>query len=162
MEVIRVQFQLNNNLKDMEKFKINIFKAENKNRSFPHFQKESKKTCTLFKSFFSKKTGLNENETDSIKILKCIRTKSKLLPEINAESEDFNFKLLINKLALFEPQNININWNRFDNIDKLKLIDFSNYFKYIWYPGPDDIEVFPDDVSWIISIDATGHISVMD
>lgn len=144
----------------MEKFKIDIFESENKNVHFPSFQRVSKKDCAFFKLKFAEKAGLNGDENDSVKILKLIRDKSELLPNINSESNDFNFKLLINKLQILEPENININWNRFEDIDKFNFNDFSNNLRYIWYAGPDDIEIFPNDVSWIISIDATGSVYI--
>lgn len=145
----------------MEKFKIEIFEIENKNTPFPYFQKVSKKHSALFKLKFSEKAGLNTDEIDNIKILEIIREKSKLIPDINTESNEFNFLLLINKLQISEPEYVNINWDKFEDIDKFKLKDFSNNLKFIWYAGPDDIEVFPDDVSWIISIDAMGNVYIL-
>jgi len=142
----------------MENFKIDIFQRENNGLQFPEFNRVEKKNCTLFKLKFYKKLGLDMDVHDSLKILKLIREKSKLLPNVNAESNDFSFKFLINKLQFSTPEFINVNWNRFEDIDEFKLEDFSNNLKYIWYAGPDDIEIFPNDVSWIISIDATGSI----
>jgi hypothetical protein len=135
-----------------------IKNGENKIELFPHFQKVLPQVCSIYKSKVSVKLGFSENESDSIKILKFLREKSVPLYNINAELDSFNFKLLISELKISEPKFININWNNFEDIDKFKLIDFSNNLKYIWYAGPDDIEVFPDDLSWVISIDAIGDI----
>jgi len=140
----------------MENFKIDIFKSENINKSFPDFQKQSPETCAIFKNLVSKKIGLIE--TDSLLILKHLRDKSQPLLDINAETADFDFIKLINKFELYKPKHVNINWYHFDDIDQFKLVDFNTNFEYIWYPGPDEIEIFPDDISWIISIDATGSI----
>lgn len=143
----------------MEKFKIDIFNNNNNNKSFPFFEIVTEEGCNIIETSVLKKLHFIDNDhVTPIEILKYIREKSKLLLNINAQSGDFNFEQLINNLLIEKPDYININWNDFENIDRFKFNDFSNYFSDIWYAGPDDIELFPDDISWIICIDAIGDI----
>ena len=79
---------------------------------------------------------------------------------MNADSENFNLEDIISTIATLEVNYVNVNWYQFDDIDRFKAKDLNDYFKYIWYPGPDDIEIFPNDLSWMISIDATGAVFI--
>jgi hypothetical protein len=143
----------------MENFKIDLFLKENKEASFPDFEKLSDKKCLQIKQKAFQKLQLDEL-SNVIELLNLIRKKSTLIPDLNADSEIFNLQKLINILPISKPDFVNINWYRFDDIDRFKIETLSDHFKYIWYPGPDDIEIFPDDLSWIILIDATGSIFI--
>lgn len=43
----------------------------------------------------------------------------------------------------------------------MRFKDLTEHFDYIWYPGPDDIEIFDDSLSWILSVDHGGYLRVL-
>ena len=144
----------------MESFKIDIFKSENNYKSFPDFEKQSNMKCFLYREKFIDILKLGNRQIDDVEILKLVRDRSKFLADKNADSVSFNLLDLLDELQIPSTEFIYINWFRFNSIDRFKLTDLSENLKYIWYPGPDDIEIFPEDVSWIISIIGTHSAAV--
>ena len=144
----------------MENFKIDLFIKENKGKSFPEFEKLSENECLLLKQALFKKLQLNVFDNDVIELLNLLRKTSIIVPNINADSESFNLQEIINTIITSEVNYVNVNWYQFNDIDRFKVKDLNDYFKYIWYPGPDDIEIFPNDLSWMILIDATGSVFI--
>ena len=106
-----------------------------------------------------KKLGLPENLSD----LKFISSIHKLLIKYdgeNVKSQDFNISNLMNKFRITPPDKVYINWYRFDEIDQMEFVDVARYFGDIWYPTSDDIELFDDSLTWILSVSHDGFISI--
>src|SRR3990167_2903915 len=80
--------------------------------------------------------------------------------KIRADSPNFNLTSVFEYFNLNPAGEIYVNWYRFDKIDRFKLKDLCEYFSYIWYPGSDDIELFCEDISWMLSISHDGYISL--
>ena len=74
--------------------------------------------------------------------------------------QDFNIKKIFQHLDKDVTFKVYINWFRFDNIDQMKFNDFSTYFYDIWFPSVDDIDLFDESYSWIVSIRHDGMIYV--
>lgn len=53
-----------------------------------------------------------------------------------------------------------VNWDRFRTIDSIGLADLSEYFFDIWYPSSDDIDIFDESVSWVMSVSHHGTVSI--
>ena len=80
------------------------------------------------------------------------------LDGFNADEENFDLKAVFNKLGIAMPNEICINFNKFESIDILR---FDNLFKFIsdiWYPSLDDIEIFDINLSFIFSVRHYGAI----
>ena len=129
MGLILAQFQLKTKI-NMEDFKIDIFSEENKGKSFPEFKSLSEKQCLQIKSAFFEKSKLDESIT-VIGLLDWLRSSATLIPDLNADTEIFNLLEIIRSVSTSKPDYVNINWYQFDDIDKFKIEDLSNYFKYI-------------------------------
>lgn len=138
----------------MEEFKIDYFKERNASKEFPEFEDLSDRECAVIKQLVQKKISV----MDDIELVKYIRGNSKLIQGVNANSENFNFQKLLTDLNIDIPKDVFVNWFRFDKIDKFHFKDLNTCFEYIWYPGPDDIEIFTEQIDWIISIDESGLI----
>lgn len=138
----------------MEKFKVDHFKEENVGKMFPEYKSLSTSDCEAIKQNIQKKTTLLEK----VELVKWIRINSVLIEGVDADSVDFNFKSILQDLQIDIPDTVFINWHQFDEIDEFDFEDFNTYFKYIWYPGPDDIEIFTKKADWIISIDESGSL----
>lgn len=80
------------------------------------------------------------------------------LDGFNADEENFDLKAVFNKLGIATPNEICINFNKFENIDILRFDDLFKFFSDIWYPSLDDIEIFDINLSFIFSVRHYGAI----
>ena len=80
------------------------------------------------------------------------------LDGFNADEANFDLKALFSKLNITAPNEICINFNKFESIDILRFEDFSKFFSDIWYPSLDDIEIFDINLSFIFSVRHYGAI----
>jgi hypothetical protein len=56
------------------------------------------------------------------------------------------------------PDKILINWDDFKTVDELSFQDFCKWFRYIWYPSSDDMDVFSTDLTWMLHV---SHFEVL-
>ena len=80
------------------------------------------------------------------------------LDGFNADEENFDLKAVFGKLNIATPNEICINFNKFESIDILHFDDLSKFFSDIWYPSLDDIEIFDLNLNWIFSVRHYGAI----
>lgn len=80
------------------------------------------------------------------------------LDGFNADEANFDLKALFSKLNITAPNEICINFNKFESIDILHFDDLSKFFSDIWYPSLDDIEIFNINLSFIVSVRHYGAI----
>ena len=81
-----------------------------------------------------------------------------LLDDINAEDNDLDWNKVFNSIGIPVPNEVFINFERFNNIDVFLFNDFCKYFDDIWYPAADDIEVFDASFNWIVSVKHYGLV----
>jgi hypothetical protein len=79
----------------------------------------------------------------------------------NANSEGFDLAALVDLLKLESREEIYINWDDLTTIDPMRFKDLTEHFDSVWYPGPDDTEIFDASLSWILSVDHEGYLGVM-
>ena len=80
------------------------------------------------------------------------------LDGFSADEENFDLKAVFGKLNIATPNEICINFNKFESIDILRFDDLSKFFSDIWYPSLDDIEIFDINLSFIFSVRHYGAI----
>ena len=80
------------------------------------------------------------------------------LDGFNADEENFDLKTAFSKLSIATPNEICINFNKFENIDILHFDDLSKFFSDVWYPSLDDIEIFDINLSFIVLVRHYGAI----
>ncbi|WP_262367230.1 hypothetical protein, partial [Campylobacter concisus] len=80
------------------------------------------------------------------------------LDGFSADEENFDLKAVFGKLNIAMPNEICINFNKFESIDILHFDDLSKFFSDIWYPSLDDIEIFDINLSFIFSVRHYGAI----
>ena len=80
------------------------------------------------------------------------------LDGFNADEVNFDLKTAFSKLGIATPNEICINFNKFESIDILRFDDLSKFFSDIWYPSLDDIEIFDMNLSFIFSVRHYGLI----
>ena len=80
------------------------------------------------------------------------------LDGFNADEENFDLKIAFSELGITTPNEICINFNKFESIDILRFDDLFKFFSDIWYPSLDDIEIFDINLSFIFSVRHYGAI----
>ena len=80
------------------------------------------------------------------------------LDGFNAAAANFDLNALFSALDIATPNEICINFNKFESIDILHFDDLSKFFSDIWYPSLDDIEIFDINLSFIFSVRHYGAI----
>ncbi|MHA6698046.1 hypothetical protein [Chryseobacterium sp. A321] len=136
----------------MDDFKKDLFKKEYK-KDFPCYFELEKEDCIEFKKRVIDKFRLKKDNFEN-----SLRDNHFFLDDANAEDDNFDFLSLLNNLNIKKEEYLFINWNSFENIDKFSLNDFYNYFEDIWFPASDDIDIFNENLDWIISIRHDGVI----
>lgn len=142
----------------MEDFKIELFEKENPSSKFPSFSSLDAESTARVRQQFLQKLKI-ENPIDGKELLKLLSYKIETIKTFNASADDFNVTDVFSYLNIAPNETIYINWYHYDDIDVMCLNDFCKYFEYIWFPGPDDIDVFDNTYSWVLSINHEGDIS---
>ncbi|MBE9818780.1 heat-shock protein [Campylobacter concisus] len=76
----------------------------------------------------------------------------------SADEVNFDLTAAFRDLDIVTPNEICINFNKFESIDILHFDDLSKFFSDIWYPSLDDIEIFDLKLNWIVSVRHYGVI----
>ncbi len=80
------------------------------------------------------------------------------MDNVNAEDDNFDWNKVFNRIGIPVPNEVFINFERFNSIDVFLFNDFCKYFGDIWYPAADDIEVFDATFNWIVSVKHYGLV----
>jgi hypothetical protein len=144
----------------METFKIENFQRDNPGRSFPRFEHLSPSQCQEFRNAAANTVGLDPH-VDSLTLIRTMAMNATPVADVNAEQDGFDLSALVIGLGISFGREVFINWHRFDDIDQMSLQDLSTHFDAIWYPGPDDVEIFDSSVSWFLLVSHDGAVSLL-
>jgi len=142
----------------MESFKIDHFKKDNPSGEFPWHHPLSPADMVAIRHRLSE--ILQVSSESNLEIVNALYAIGRAVDEINADTEGFSLCELFKKLNISLVKNVYINWYRFDNIDEMRSLDLCSFFEDIWYPGPDDIDIFDSTLSWVLSVTHEGIIRV--
>lgn len=144
----------------MEKFKIDNYIKENQGGSFPEYFTLDSRSCADIRELLSKKLGL-DTSADGITLVNEVLRLGKNNEEFNGKGDDFNLKKVMYSIGMGLPEYVFINWYRYDNIDKMKFSDLANHFDDVWYPDVDDIDIFDETLSWVLSVTHYGQVKIV-
>ena len=142
----------------MENFKIEHFKRDNPTKDFPCF---STLKSIQAKEIYNKISESIGGFFPPDQLVKKIDEIGVVVESNNADSDDFNLKEVFDTLGIQPQERVYLNWYRFDNIDEIRFDDLTLHFDDIWYPGPDELDIFDASFSWIVSISHHGSIKVV-
>jgi hypothetical protein len=145
----------------IEDFKIERFKKDFPDAEFPLVHTLPSEKCVDLKHKLARRLGLATNVAP-IQLLETLYNSFHIeRAGFVATDPGFNLDTLLTESGVKTPQQVYINWNQFDHIDKIKFADLVKYFHYFWYPSSDDIEIFDDTFSWVALIRHDGAVRVV-
>jgi hypothetical protein len=144
----------------MDKIKLEDFVRDHPGEIFPENRLLSEQDTTYIRRIIASKLGLAPNVAP-LNLVRAVADKAMTLPQINAEDESPDFRALLYEAGVNPRDKVLINWYRFDRIDEMSLDDFSRYFGDLWYPAADNIDLFDHSLSWILTIDYSGTVSLL-
>ena len=144
----------------MQEFKIEHFKKERPDNAFPEYHSLNIKELSDIQNILFSKLNL-DNNNDLLPIVEKTRSIATLLDDINAGEDRFGLLALLSTLNIQPDEYVYINWYRYDDVDKIKIVDLDKYFDDIWYQGSDDIDIFDKSFSWILSIRHDGVLAIL-
>jgi hypothetical protein len=141
----------------MDAFKIDLFKAERPGEKLPEFRRLGDREADRLRSILSKRAGLI-GQMSLLELTKGLFSLSHEVGGIDATEEGFSLTDLMEKLGIEPRKDVYVNWYRYDRIDQIRFEELAKHFASIWYPGPDDIDIFDDSFRWIISVAHNGQV----
>ncbi len=135
----------------MDQIKLENFRKEY-GFEMPIIRSLSSDECLKIREKLLNKFGL-KNIDEFFKI-----DKFNKLDGFNADEANFDLKTAFSELSIATPNEICINFNKFENIDILNFDDLSKFFSDVWYPSLDDIEIFDINLSFIVLVRHYGAI----
>jgi hypothetical protein len=124
---------------------------------FRHLSKED--AATVFR-LLKRRLELPD-DAEGLRVVEVVEAKSFTLDGVNAEREDFDLKHVLRQLQFDVPDIVYLNWNRFDDIDEIRVTDLFRAFDDLWYPSADDLDIFDTKLNWILSIAHYGAVSAL-
>lgn len=144
----------------MDAIKIENFRRLNPTGEFPRFTHLSLAECAHLRADIAKRLGIDSG-ADPLAVLSFLHAAARPISGVNAQN-GIELRTLILSQDLKPEAEVFVNWHRFDDIDRVALIDLSKNFGDIWYPSSDDIEVFDASLDWFAFVRHDGAVSVLD
>ncbi|MEX0599721.1 MAG: hypothetical protein WD205_03690, partial [Rhodothermales bacterium] len=102
-----------------------------------------------------------EESPGSPRLVTAVRAASAVLGEYDANAVDLRISDILKECGIHPATKVYVNWDRFEEVDRMALDDLDDFFHYIWYPSSDDIDVFDDDLEWILSVTHGGSVMIL-
>ncbi len=77
----------------------------------------------------------------------------------NTTSIDIQQLASLCKLNIKEDEVVYLDWDNFENLIAVSFSDFVKNINNFWYPGSDDLSIFNDDATWVLTIYHHGDIT---
>ncbi|GAA4034803.1 hypothetical protein GCM10022409_19080 [Hymenobacter glaciei] len=137
----------------MDDFKIALFEREHSNR-FPPYETLTYEGCGRIRTSLASKYGVN-----SFRLEVELAAMQSVCSEVNGE--ELKLLHILTSLGVNPMPNVYINWCQFERIDKIAIAALDKFFDDIWFPVSDDIDLFDESLSWVLSIRHDGVVSFM-
>jgi hypothetical protein len=142
----------------VDSFKLERFRELNPTTEFPQIRKISETKVRELRIRLARVVGFPA-EIDNLALTHHLDSLLTPIDGASARTPGFDLAAVAESLGIQPLEDVYINWYRYDRVDEIKFNDLSKFLSWIWYPSADDIEVFDDACSWILSIAHTGDIA---
>lgn len=134
----------------MDEIKIRNFESMHPGEPLPRFRHLGRAECDSLRAGLATRLSLPLG-SDGLAVLRALEGRADDIPGVRPSDESFALAALFTRLRI-EPEDIYVNWSRFDDIDEMSLTAFSSAFHDLWYPSSDDIEIFDQGQAWVLLI----------
>ena len=141
----------------MDQIKIDNFLKENPEKEFPNYEHLDNTKSADIRSRICEKLGVSSS-ADSLNLVQQIEKYGHVCVGVHCNENNFDLKKAFLSIEVECPKNVYISWYRFDDIDKLRFADLAEKFDDIWYESVDDLDIFDDSFSWIVSVTHYGQL----
>jgi hypothetical protein len=128
--------------------------------AFPAFETVNAIPAKRLRAQIAKKFGLS-TASDPLAMVRELGARGLVREGVNARDAGFEVGEVLSEAGIAARDYVYLNWYRFDDIDRLRLRDFDARFENIWYPGSDDLDVFDDSLTWMLSIAQHGAVKLI-
>lgn len=143
----------------MNEIKVQNFSKEHPDIRFPGWRSLSAQEAAEIRAQLAHRIGARE-DLNEIALTRLILDRGIFIKELNALDVGFSLCALLANLDIVPRPNVFLNWHHFDDIDQMRLEDVDKFFEYLWYPSADDLDLFDDSLSWLLSISHDGDIKI--
>lgn len=144
----------------MDKLKIENYAKTFPRVPFPVFESLGAASAERLRDLISEKFELTAG-ADQLRMIKELDARGLTLEGVDARSGGFNVGKTLHTAGIVPNQQVYLNWYRLDDIDRLRLSDLDEWFEDIWYPDSDDLDVFDDSLTWMLSIAHHGAVKLI-
>jgi hypothetical protein len=139
---------------------MDLHKIENFERLhgvlFPPIDSLTATECAALASRMKQKLGVDVHASD-LELVNALDAKQQVLDGIDADDPGFDLAAACpHPVTPGEP--VLINWYRFDDVDRLEFGFVRSFLSDLWYPSSDDIDIFDEQLSWVVSISHHGVV----
>lgn len=144
----------------MDAIKRINFLRDHPDGQFPQYDSLPQASARALRDRIGARIGLQPID-DALVFAHTLAARQRRVPGVGANAEDLSFDLLeiLSRLSIAPADAVYVNWDDFDHVDRLKMRDLARYFSYLWYPGPDAIDIFDESCAWVVSIDPDGEVT---
>jgi len=144
----------------VKRFKIDNFIKTHPGEPFPWFRTLTDEECQELRERLAARLSLSR-DVSRLDLVRAVHSTAVVIRNADAMVAGFDVAALMHTQGFNVREYVWINWYRFDKVDQMCLDKFSQHFDDIWYPGPDDIELFDNSLEWMIEIMHDGQISIL-
>lgn len=145
----------------MQTFKIENFKKSHPGKAFPSYISQSREKCAGFRRELASRLGVSPDATSADVLTRLHQLPSKRLGAVPG-SGAVDLRGLLHDARIGLPDEVYVNWYRFDDVDRMALVELEEHFDDIWYPSSDDIEIFDDTLDWFLVVSHDGVITMLE
>jgi hypothetical protein len=127
--------------------------------NFPVYEPVPPDTALSLRGQIGARLGLDAKD-DSVVFAHTLSTRATAIAGVGARADDKSFDLLevFGRLGIAPLDHVYVNWRVFRDVDRLATHDFAKFFSYLWYPGPDAIDIVDQSCEWVVSVDPDGNV----
>ncbi len=144
----------------MDQIKVDNFVKENPDGTFPKYVALDKESCAEIRLSLSERLEIDVS-SGSMVLVNAIDRLGEICGRFNCDDDELDLKKTLSSLEIYWPEYVFINWYRYDDIDKVKFSDLANHFDDVWYPNVDDIDIFDETFTWVLSLTHYGVIKIL-
>ncbi len=143
----------------MDTFKRDNFQRLYPGRAFPSVEVMNPSACDEVRKEIAIRLGGGLAQTGA-DLVRDISGEAEPVPDVDAK-HGFDMLETLDRLGLDHAEYAFLNWRQFEELERIRLRDLSEYFSDIWYPDSDDLDVIDINCTWILSVRHDGLVSLL-